>query len=426
MPPQSPQQRRTFFHGLIFGAGLMLVLVVSQQGLSAFFITRGIPPKADADFALMAQAWDTIHSEYVDRSAVQPKKLTYGAIAGMVDALGDTGHSTFLTPEALKEEDEFTRGSYKGIGAEVKMKDGHVVIVAPFDGSPAQQAGLRPGQIILKVDGKDIAGLSLLQVVRRISGEAGTKVSLTLFDPPEGRTWEVTLTRATIAMHNVTWHHLPGTDLAHLRLAGFSEGLTKDLRAALQAIRSEGLAGIVLDLRDNPGGLLQESVGVASQFLADGLVLQEKDAKGDITPVPVRPGGLAPDIPLAVLINGGTASAAEILAGALQDAGRGQLLGEKTFGTGTVLQRFPLEDGSALLLAVQEWLTPKGRVIWHQGIVPDRTVKLPAGTQPLFPLVEGGLTAAQLRRSDDRQLQAALKVLKKAIGNTGKTSTGGG
>ncbi len=406
------QERKSFLHGLIFGAGLMLVLILSWQGLAAFFISPGIPPQAEPDFALMAQAWDTIQAEYVDRASVKPKEMTYGAIAGMVKALGDTGHSTFLTPQMLKNEEEFTSGRYKGIGAEVEMKGGHVVIVAPFDGSPAQKAGLRPGDIILKVDDKDVSGLSLLQVVRHIAGEAGTQVTLTILRPRSGNARDVTLTRATISMHNVSWRKLPGTDLAHLRLAGFSDGVTKELRTALESIKEAGVAGIVLDLRDNPGGLLTEAVGVASQFLPGGNVLQEKDAKGKVTRVPVRSGGIAPDIPLVVLINSGTGSAAEILSGALQDADRAELIGETTFGTGTVLQQFSLNDGSALLLAIQEWLTPKGRVIWHHGIAPDQTVTLPGDTPPLFPLVEQGMTPSDLRQSKDRQLLAALKVLK--------------
>lgn len=404
------QPSKAFVSGLILGAVLALALMLGQQALGAFSF-MSTPAGAKPDFELLSQAWQTIQAEYVDRSAVKPKAMTYGAISGMVQALGDTGHSTFLTPQMLKQEEEYTSGSYKGIGAEIKMKGGHVVIVAPFDGSPAQQAGLRPGQIILKVDGKDIAGLSLTLVVQRIAGEAGTKVTLTILNPATGNARDVTLTRANISVTNVLWHKLPGTNLAHLRLAGFSDGVTRQMRDNLEAIKKAGMAGVILDLRDNPGGLLRESIGVASQFLQQGTVLQEKDAKGQIARVPVKPGAVAPKIPLVVLVNSGTASASEILSGALQDAGRAKLIGEKTFGTGTVLQQFPLDDGSALLLAVQEWLTPKGRVIWHHGIVPDQKVKLPEGVTPLFPLLEKGLTPEQLAQSKDLQLQAAIKEL---------------
>jgi carboxyl-terminal processing protease len=391
--------------------GSVLILSVNHQCLSTFIPSKKIPSDAKTDFSLMAEAWNTIQQFYVDRSALKPRLLTYGAISGMVDALGDTGHSTFLTPQMIKEEQEFTAGQYKGIGAEVKVKDGHVVIVAPIDGSPAQKAGLRPGEIIMRVDGRDITGLPLIQVVKRISGPAGTRVTLTILSPTTNRTRDVTLTRRAITVNNVSWRHLPGTDVAQLRIAGFSHGVTGDLRKALREIKEKRLKGIVLDLRDDPGGLLEEAVGSASQFLKGGNVLLEKNTKGEISPVPVETGGEAQDIPLVVLVNDGTASAAEIVAGALQDAKRAELVGEKTFGTGTVLEEFPLTDGSALLLAVEEWLTPDGHTIWHEGIRPDFVVSLPSGVSPLFPAAEEGMTAAQLRASKDEQLLKALDLL---------------
>ena len=221
-----------------------------------------------------------------------------------------------------------------------------------MDGSPAQKAGLRPSDIILKVDGESVAGLPLDQVVSRILGPAGTSVVLTIMDPDTGRTRDVTIVRAHIKIQNVTWQRLPGTTVAHVRIAAFSQGVTEDLRGALE------------------------------------------------------------DIPLVVLINGGTASAAEIVAGALQDAQRATLVGETTFGTGTVLNEFRLSDGSALLLATEEWLTPGGRVIWHQGISPDKMVSLSSGVAPLLPEAEREMTAAQLQASEDAQLLQALELLK--------------
>ena len=175
---------------------------------------------------------------------------------------------------------------------------------------------------------------------------------------------------------------IPGTQIADVRLSGFSDGVTKQLTSDLQALQTQGAKGIILDMRNNPGGLLNESVGVASQFLSSGSVLEEKDAQGNISQTPVKPGGVATSIPLVVLINNNTASAAEIVAGALQDAGRAKLVGEITFGTGTVLNEFPLPDGSAMFLATQEWLTPKGRVIWHVGITPDDSVSMACRCYP--------------------------------------------
>jgi carboxyl-terminal processing protease len=396
---------------LLLGAGLAGGIVLDRQVLAEYVPPDNVPADATASFQLMAEAWNTIHQSYVDRPAIQAQTLTYGAIGGMVDALGDTGHSRFLSPKMVQEQHDFTQGQFEGIGAYVEMKEGHVVIVAPMDGSPAQQAGLHPGDVILKVDGEDVAGLPIDQVVSRIVGPAGTPVTLTILTPGTEQTRDVTLLRAHITLQNVIWQRLPGTQIAHVRIVAFSEGVTEDLKKALSEIQQQGMAGIILDLRSNPGGLLSEAVGTTSQFLRGGNVLLEKDAQGKITPVPVADGGLAPDLPLVVLIDPGTASAAEIVSGALQDAGRAKLVGETTFGTGTVLNQFTLSDGSALLLATEEWLTPKGRQLWHQGIAPDVQVTLPQGTSPLLPEAEAGMTSEQVQNSGDAQLLRAMALL---------------
>jgi len=363
------------------------------------------------DLQLVTQAWATIQNNYVDRAGVQPKELTYGAISGMVDALGDTGHSTFLTPDMVKDLKNMERGEVKGIGIEVQMKNGQVVIVAPIDGSPAQRAGLRPGDVIVKVGNEDITDWPLSRVVDHILGPAGSSVSLTIEDPHNNHTRQVKLKRAAIKLHEVTWQRLPGTDLAHVRIATFDAGVTRDLRKALQECQHDQVKGIILDLRNDPGGLLDEAVGVASQFLKGGNVVLTKDAKGQISKVPVIEGGLTTTLPLAVLVNQGSASAAEIVAGALQDSSRAPLVGETTFGTGTVLEQFSLSDGSALLLAVGEWLTPKGHSFWHKGITPQFVVPLPPEITPLVPSAEEGMTPERLQASDDRQLLAAVRLL---------------
>jgi carboxyl-terminal processing protease len=381
------------------------------------FLGGGVPPESNQNIGLIEQAWNIVEKNYVDRAAIKPTQITYGAISGMVDSLGDTGHSTFLSPEMVKEERNFTKGQFEGVGLEIQMKEGEIVIVAPIDGSPAQKAGLHPGDIILKVNSVDVSGLSVGQVANRVLGPAGTQVTLTIQDPKTGETHDVTLQRARINLQNVTWHMLPGTTIAHLRLASFSQGVTQDLKQALQEIQTQGGTGLILDLRNDPGGLLSEAVGVASQFLTSGNVLLERNAKGEVKPIPVESGGVAPTIPMVVLINGGTASAAEIVSGALQDAHRAELVGETTFGTGTVLNEFPLSDGSALLLATEEWLTPNGGSIWHHGISPDVQVSLPANITPLVPEVEQSLTATQLTASGDNQLLRASELLSQTGGS---------
>jgi carboxyl-terminal processing protease len=270
---------------------------------------------------------------------------------------------------------------------------------------------LKAGDIILRVSGQDVTDWPLARVAERISGRTGTKVTLTVQDPRTGLVRQVAVVRASVKMHEVTWQKIPGTSLAHLRLASFDSGVTKDLRSTLQEIQNANVSGVILDLRNNPGGLLDEAVGVASQFLNDGIVLQAKDSKGKISPVPVEKGGVATNLPLAVLINEGSASAAEIVAGALQDNHRADLIGQTTFGTGTVLQEFRLSDGSALLLAVEEWLTPKGQSFWHKGVTPDVPVALPVDKSPVFPSAERTMSPEELQSSDDRQLLDAIKIV---------------
>lgn len=404
----------TLLLGLIGGVALDRV---AAGGFDSF--------AAASDFRLISEAWRIVQDVYVDRAAAQPQTMSYGAISGMVAALGDTGHSRFLSPGMVKALNDLKRNKFEGVGAEIQIKAGHVVIAAPLDDSPAQRAGLRTGDIILKVNGIEATGLPLDQVVARVSGPAGTSVTLTILNPSSGHTREVTLVRASITVHNVTWRRLPGSNVAHLRISSFGQGMTADLHKALEEISHDALNGIILDLRNNPGGLLSEAVGATSQFLKTGNVLLVKDVRGTIKPVPVKPGGAALSIPLAVLINGGTASAAEIMAGALSADHRAKLLGVVTFGTGTVLNEFALSDGSALLLAIEEWLTPAGQVIWHKGITPDVQVELPEEASPLLPAEEQTMTVAQLEASRDEQLLRALELLRPTSVGTALTGSAG-
>jgi carboxyl-terminal processing protease len=394
-----PPRRRSW-------AGLALVpwLALLCAGCST-------PQPADKELKLLAEARQTIQRNYVQASATQNREMTYGAIGGMVDSLGDNGHSTFLTPAMVKSVKQIESGKLKGIGIEIQTRQGRIVVVSPIEGSPAERAGIRPGEMIVKVGDQDVTEWPLSRVAERITGPSGSKVSLTLEDPKTARLRTVTLTRRSIALHQVSWGRLPGTSVTQLRIASFDGGVTRDLRAALKTMLSESTEAIILDLRNNPGGLLSEAVGVASQFLETGDVLVARDAQRQTESVPVEKGALCPQIPLVLLVNEGSASAAEIVAGALQDAGRARLVGDTTFGTGTVLKQFDLSDGSALLLAVEEWLTPKGRSFWHKGLEPDVKVLLAADVDPLFPNAVKGMSPEQLRRSQDKQLLTALDLV---------------
>ncbi|MEZ4643395.1 MAG: S41 family peptidase [Chloroflexota bacterium] len=397
---------------LVFFIGIVGGIVLDRTMLTAFVPLENIPTEANDSFALIAEAWHTITEQYVDQTAVSNDSLAYGAIRGMVDGLGDTGHSRFLSPEELQEQHDYNQGSFEGIGAYVEMRDGFTTIVSPIDNSPAQAAGLQAGDIILAVNGEDVTTLPLDEVVQRVLGPAGSEVTLTIFTPDSEETWDVTLTRARVELQNVTWQQLPGTTVAQIRISAFSQHVSDDLQQALTEIQAQGMTGVILDLRNNPGGLLSEAIGVASQFLPEGTaVLQRQDAQGQVDTEAAIAGGAALDIPLTVLINEGSASASEIVAGALQDAGRATLVGETTFGTGTVLNEFDLSDGSAMLLATEQWLTPQGRLIWHQGITPDEVVALADGERPLQPEASRDMTADELLASGDAQLLQALQLL---------------
>lgn len=373
------------------------------------------PPSARRVFEPFWEAWRLVQQHYVDREAVQPTRMTRGAIAGMLNSLGDDGHTTYLTPEMVERLAEGLKGEFEGIGARLTVRKKQPTVVEVFPGSPARAGGLKPGDVLLEVEGKPVAGLPLEQVVKLVRGPAGKAVHLRVARGTAGTVADLSITRGKVEVPVVTWAMLPGVPIAHIALREFGINADTQLRAAVKEARARGARGLLIDVRGNPGGLKEQAVAVSSEFLKSGDVFIEQDANGHRTAVPVEPGGHATDLPIVVLIDEGSASSAEIFAGAIQDHGRGKLVGAKTFGTGTVLQPFALSDGSAVLLAVREWLTPKGRQIWHKGIEPDVTVALPDPADMLLPTEEGSMTPAALAASKDAQLRRALEVLRREI-----------
>jgi carboxyl-terminal processing protease len=395
---------------LLLLTGFAVGVAVDRTG-----VLPGTPPRAPASlghtFDPFWETWALVEKHYVDRAAVNPERMTRGAITGLLASLGDVGHTTYLTAGEAKELQRSLEGKLEGIGATVTIRNHQPTILQTVPGSPAQKAGLRAGDIIAQVDGKRVSELSLGQVVRMVRGKPGTTVHLQILRKGATKPLEFDITRANVKVPEVAWHLLPGTPIAHLALREFGKDAHDQLLEALKEMRKADVKGVIVDIRVNPGGLKDQAVKVTSEFLSGGNVFLEQDAKGHRTAVAVERGGQATDLPLCVLIDEGTASSAEIFAGALQDHDRAKLVGTKTFGTGTVLEGFKLSDDSVVLLAVREWFTPKGRQIWHKGIKPDVEVPLPEGASMLLPENETDLDAAALAKTQDKQLLRALELL---------------
>lgn len=383
------------------------------------FQARAVYAQGEApnEFGIFWEVWDLVDEYFVDQDRVDYKAMTYGAIQGMLDSLGDENHTVFFAPDVARQQESSLEGSFEGIGAYVSSEDGKFVIVAPIHGSPAEDAGLLAGDTVMAVDGTDITGMEEWEVIGLIRGPAGSTVVLTIIHPDTTEPVELPIRRGKIDVESVLWTRVPGTDLVHLQITQFAGDTSRELRAALRAIQMEGeqgrpVAGILLDLRNNPGGYLQEALRVAGQFLPEGeVVLHERDAKDNLTTYRSQGEGLGREIPLVVLVNQGSASAAEIVAGALQENGRAKLVGAATVGTGTVLRPFTLSDGSVLRLGVTNWLTPEYNLIKGQGVKPDTIIEQETSVEMISQLLLEKLTEQEVRLHEDRQFQAGLLLL---------------
>jgi carboxyl-terminal processing protease len=400
---------------LTFSAGIgvgRLMLPTGAPAGTASNPASGPAASAPTTFGLIKEAWDTLHQQYVAKDELDDQKLIYGSIEGMTQAIGDTGHTDFMTPEQRKERNDALSGSYVGIGVRIdETDDGLPRVVGVFKGSPAEAAGVVADDVIVAVGGQKTAGHTIDEVAGWVRGEAGTSVELTIRHGSDGAERKVSIVRADVPIEPVSWTMVPGSKTALIRLEQFSAGAADDMVKALKDARAGGADRIVLDLRGNPGGYVNEAVGIASQFLRSGIVYIERNAANERTEHPVSPDGVATDLPLVVVVDGDTASSSEIVSGALQDAGRARIVGETTFGTGTVLGEFELSDGSALRIGTVEWLTPKGRRIWHEGIAPDVPVALPDGVLPVTPDSVRKLKPAEVATMKDAQLAKALEIV---------------
>jgi carboxyl-terminal processing protease len=402
-------RRRTAVWALVF----MVLLIATAYG--AYSYGRAQSPadlgqKDRESLALYAEALDTVRDDYVDRKSIDPEKQTYGAIEGMLDTLGDEGHTRFLTPEERERNRDSLSGNYEGIGIEVENEDDEVVVVAPIEGTPADRAGIEPGDVVVAVDGKDVRDEGLSEVVEEIRGPEGTELKLTVLRGEEEHVFN--LERTQIETVVASWALIPGSDVAHVYLSSFADDSAEKLRRAFEEARAAGARRFILDLRNNPGGRLDQAVEMAGNFLQPGSVIYvRQNASGEREEVEVEGDAEPTNAPMVVLVNDGTASSSEILAGALRDNDRAPVIGETTFGTGTVLSEFVLSDGSAILLGVAEWLTPDGDFIRETGIVPDEKVALGEDAEPLTPQEARGLSREEILERD-AQLRAAFEKLR--------------
>lgn len=364
-----------------------------------------------AKFSNFWKVWDIAENQFLDPTAAEPDKMIAGAINGMLDTLNDQGHTRYNTAEEWKAAQEDLQGTFEGIGAYVNQLGDLPVIVAPIEGSPAEAAGVQAGDIILKVDGQSTEGKSIDEIVSIIRGAPGTSVTLQLRHVNEEAPVDITITRAAVRVPAVTWRMLPGK-IAHIKLSQFQQNATAEMQKALTAAKEQGAQGIVLDLRNNPGGLLDQAISVTSQFLPEGVpVLRVRDRNGKEDVYKSNESKPETELPMVVLINTGSASSSEIFAGALQDHKRATIIGLQTVGLGTVLTPRQLADGSAVYIGTAEWLTPNGQKIRNEGVKPDIKVALPIGVQALTPTTEKKLSDAEILQTEDTQLKRALSVL---------------
>jgi carboxyl-terminal processing protease len=348
--------------------------------LAALLPSQALAPLRDDERArlrLVLEAWDWIEREYVDRARLDPQRLARGAVQGLVEALGDP-HTVYLDPTRREAADAALRGAYDGIGVQLDLQDGRLVVVAPIPGSPAARAGLRPGDVITHVDGWALDGVDLLAGSAAIRGPRGTTVTLRVVRPGAPEPLLFTIERAAIRVASVEARRLDD-DLAYLRVSRFGTDTAAEVAEALRSFVAADVAGVVLDLRNNPGGYLHAAVDVTSQFLASGAVVEEERSDGARKRHEARRGGLWTDRPVVVLVNRGSASAAEVVAAALRDSGRARLVGEPTHGKGTVQNVHDLSDRSSLRLTIARWLTPSGEAIQGQGVQPDVLVEAEPG-----------------------------------------------
>jgi carboxyl-terminal processing protease len=412
---------------LIFGLVVVLLLINLAVGAKIYLSATQATTDADnsqANFQIFNEAIQKIRSEYVDGKDLTYQQLVYAALKGAVGKLDP--HSEFLDADSFQQLQDDTEGQFGGLGLVVAIRDGHITVIAPMEDTPGARAGILSGDYITQVEGKNVEGQALADVVKLLRGEPGSPVSLTVVRPATGAQKNYTLQRAIIQMQMVKDIHgkqefpLDENKIGYVRITQFGDKTSDDLEAALDKLKQQGMKGLVLDLRWNPGGLLEQAVAVCQKFLPRNQLVVSTEGRRVLEKYYAQGSGdELKNIPVVVLVNLGSASAAEIVTGCLQDLHRAVVLGEKTFGKGSVQTIFPLDDGSALKLTVAKYYTPSHKVIHEHGITPDILVPLNDADEAalLLKRAPGGLDGipvsarARVDGIHDEQLERAEDLL---------------
>ena len=394
----------TLLLGLQLGANLEQKRLTDMSEELAILYAGGVGSgqtlsyvEGDLDFALLDGIWRLLDQFYIKPEELKVQPMLFGAAAGMVNAIGDR-YTLFMTPKRNTDFQQSLQGKLEGIGAELTMKDEKIVVVAPLKGSPALRAGLEPDDVITAVDGTDIARETLAQVVQRIRGKRGTKVTLTLVREEEPEPFDLSITRDVITVPSVEGELIEteSGSIGYITINQFGEATARELETVQRDLLKEELRGIILDVRFNGGGYLERAVEMVSLFMQQGKVVSVARREGEPEHHYVNGRPLDSETPLVVLINEGSASASEILAGALKDAGRATIIGKPSYGKGTIQEVFELPGGSSIRITTARWLTPNGTDLSEEGISPD---------------IEVERTKEQMQEGEDPQLDAAVNLI---------------
>jgi len=396
----------------------LFITVLLSVGITILAMTIGDKPTVDpsektptiignrTEFEKLYEAFDQIKKFYIGN--VKDEDLIEGAINGMVESLGDP-YSDYMNIEEAKSFYENISSSFEGIGAQIEERDGNIVIVAPIKGSPAEKAGLKANDAIIEVDGKNIQGMSATEAVTLIRGEKGTTVELTIQRPGLSEPMKIKITRDVIPIETV-YSEMLENNIGKIQITSFSNHTADELKEHLEKLQQQGMKGLILDLRQNPGGLLDQAIEISSMFVPKGEVIFQMEYKNGTRERQLSAQKNPFDIPMVVVIDGGSASASEILAAAVQESAGVPLVGEKSFGKGTAQTAKDFKDGSNLKITTAKWLTPSGKSIHENGIIPDYVVKLPDYAN--LPYIDPGLELKEsMMSSEVSAIEEMLDVL---------------